>query len=63
MAKETDEEFEFNDSLDVSDDVSASSYQRMLLFDNIKQELTHSYSKVILNNQNKYLHKQSFIIL
>lgn len=54
-----DEEFEYNDSLDVSDDVNASSYQGIRLFDNVKQELTNSYFKVNINNENKYLHKQT----
>ncbi|CAF1342964.1 unnamed protein product [Rotaria sp. Silwood1] len=56
---DSDEEFELNDHLDVSDDINVSSYQGIRLFDNIKQELTHSYFKVNVNNENKYLHKQA----
>ncbi|CAF2097716.1 unnamed protein product [Rotaria magnacalcarata] len=56
---DSDEEFELNEYLNVSDDINVSSYQGMRLFDNVKQELAHSYFKVSVNNESKYLHKQA----
>ncbi|CAF4068242.1 unnamed protein product, partial [Rotaria magnacalcarata] len=54
-----DEEFELNDHLNVSDDINVSSYQGIRLFDNVKQELAHSYFKVSVNNAtNIYINKQ-----
>ncbi|CAF5062277.1 unnamed protein product, partial [Rotaria magnacalcarata] len=59
MVYDSDEEFELNDHLNVSDDINVPSYQGMRLFDIVKQELAHSYFKVSVNNENKYLHKQA----
>ncbi|CAF2057856.1 unnamed protein product [Rotaria magnacalcarata] len=59
MVYDSDEEFELNDHLNVSDDINVSSYQGMRLFDNVEQELAHSYFKVSVNNESKYLHKQA----
>ncbi|CAF2101614.1 unnamed protein product [Rotaria magnacalcarata] len=59
MVYDSDEEFELNDHLNVSDDINVSSYQGMRLFDNVKQELAHSYFKVSVNKESKYLHKQA----
>ena len=59
MVYDSDEEFELNDSFNVSDDVNSSAYQGMRLFDKLKQELADSYFKINVNNENKYLHKQA----
>lgn len=56
---DSDEEFELNDNLNGVNNVSISTNRGMRLFDDIKQELSHTFFKVSVNNENKFLHKQT----
>ncbi|CAF2961111.1 unnamed protein product [Rotaria sp. Silwood2] len=56
---DSDEEFELNDNLDVTNNVSTSTNRGLRLFSDIKQELSHTFFKVSINNENKFLHKQA----
>ncbi|CAF1318994.1 unnamed protein product [Rotaria sordida] len=56
---DSDEEFELNDNFDVLNNANISTNRGMRLFDNVKRELAHTFFKVSINHENKFLHKQA----
>ncbi|CAF3385348.1 unnamed protein product [Rotaria sp. Silwood2] len=56
---DSDEEFELNDNLVMVNDADISTYRGIRLIDDVKKELSHTFFKVNINKENKFLHKQA----
>ncbi|CAF5142072.1 unnamed protein product, partial [Rotaria magnacalcarata] len=56
---DSDEEFELNENLVMANDANISTYRGMRLIDDVKKELSHTFFKVNINKENKFLHKQA----
>jgi hypothetical protein len=56
---DSDEEFDLNDDLDIINNLNISTNRGMRLFDNVKGEHTHTFFRLSINNEEKFLHKQT----
>lgn len=56
---DSDEEFDSNDDRDVIHNVNRPTYSGMRLFDSVKEDSSHSFFKVIICIEEKFLHKQT----
>ena len=56
---DSDQEHELNDHLETINNVTTSTYHGIRLSDAVKSELSHTFFKVNINNENKFLHKQA----
>ena len=56
---DSDEESDLNNDSDVVHNATTSSYDGMRLFNHVKDDLAHTFFKVHINNEEKYLHKQT----
>ncbi|CAF1968100.1 unnamed protein product [Rotaria magnacalcarata] len=56
---DSDEKSELNEKLVMVNDANISTYCGMRLIDDVKKELSHTFFKVNINKENKFLHKQA----
>lgn len=56
---DSNEELDLNDDRDVIHNVNGPTCRGMRLFDSVKDKSSHSFFKVIINNEEKFLHQQT----